>query len=83
MDEEEFKEIFGQLMSAVFYCHSKGLYHGDIKPENILITKDDKGKVILKLADFGMATKSLCMCYCGTPGYMSPEMELNLSYDTE
>lgn len=39
------------LIEAVFQCHSRGLMHRNLKPDNILIDKD--GKTIL--ADFAMA----------------------------
>lgn len=43
--------IFCQLLSAVSHCHSQGVYHGDIKPENILLGKDKQ----VRLADFDNA----------------------------
>lgn len=42
------KKYFDQLLEAVSYCHKVNLVHGDIKPRNIMITKDDK----IKLIDF-------------------------------
>jgi serine/threonine protein kinase len=38
-----------QLMNAVVYLHSLKIYHGDIKPTNILFTSTDQ----LKLCDIG------------------------------
>lgn len=48
-------ELFGQLCKAVEYCHSKNLFHGDIKPANILLNKLDTPAPILKLSDVGVA----------------------------
>lgn len=53
MQEEEAKKIFGQVVSAIKYCHSLDIIHQDIKPQNVLI--DDMGNA--KLIDFGLAIK--------------------------
>ena len=38
-------------VSAVGYLHARGIVHGDIKPDNVFITRDG----VAKLGDFGMA----------------------------
>jgi len=40
-----------EILIAVDYIHKNRILHRDIKPGNILVTKDNK----LKLADFGLA----------------------------
>lgn len=70
LEEKEAQLIFGQLVSAVAYCHSYNIVHRDIKLENILL--DDNLNV--KLIDFGFAIKiasdKRLNIFCGTPSYM-------------
>lgn len=49
------------------------LVHGDIKPENIIITRR-KGKLIFKMVDFGSITEAYSnVTRAGTPSYLAPE----------
>ncbi|KAF2150558.1 Pkinase-domain-containing protein [Myriangium duriaei CBS 260.36] len=79
--EEVAHFYFKQLMSAVAWCHSRGVAHRDIKPENMLLSADGN----LKLADFGLATTYMdvrsgrtktCATVCGSPPYIAPEIVL-------
>lgn len=49
LSQEEVNAFAFQLSSAIEHCHSIGVLHRDLKPQNILLTK---GKI--KLADFGL-----------------------------
>lgn len=48
-------QVLDQLSSALYYLHQANYVYFDIKPENILIVKDDD-KPILKLIDFGLSS---------------------------
>jgi len=49
------------------------LVHGDIKPENIIVT-ERKGKLVFKMVDFGSITKAYShVTRAGTPSYLAPE----------
>jgi len=63
--------IFIQVASALVLMHRRGVYHGDLKPGNIMLTKDGK----VKLIDLGTAwikgrDKNRIQ---GTPQYIAPE----------
>jgi len=69
-------EIVKQIANALSFAHSQGYVHRDVKPENILFSRN--GTAIL--TDFGIArsgdaTSSMTAVgtVMGTPKYMSPE----------
>lgn len=43
-----------QVLEAILHMHRRKICHGDIKPENLLLTSDDPNASI-KICDFGMA----------------------------
>lgn len=74
-------EVLGlgiQIANALDYAHSKGVFHRDIKPGNIMRLADGK---TIKLVDFGIAhvpagedaDSTAVGTVMGTPHYMSPE----------
>lgn len=48
-------EIAREVAAALNALHQKGIIHCDIKPENIMLCKDDTGVIMVKVLDFGLA----------------------------
>lgn len=73
LDEEEAIRIVKQIGSALSYMHSKGIYHFDLKPANIMMRRNGDAVII----DFGnsmqnfpnIKTKSLLSIPGGSAGY--------------
>lgn len=84
LSESQICQFFCQVLKGLVFLHSNGVVHRDIKPDNILMTKNKKGELVVKIADFSLAeyyhSKRL-NTVCGTPGYMAPEMFCEEEYD--
>jgi serine/threonine protein kinase len=48
-------EIAVQALHGLDHLHSMGLIHRDISPENIMLSQDHHGKLLVKVIDFGIA----------------------------
>ena len=48
-------EIAIQALTGLDHLHSMGLIHRDISPENIMLSQDHHGKLLVKVIDFGIA----------------------------
>ena len=80
--EKEIWQAAWQLCIALLHCHSHDIIHRDVKPMNILITKDKQ----FKLGDLSESTFVNKETYLkskqvGTPLYLSPEIIKKQAYD--
>jgi serine/threonine-protein kinase len=76
-EESEAIGIITQIARALQHAHERGIIHRDVKPKNIMLTRDR----VAKLADMGLAREAAdheaAMAEAGraygTPYYISPE----------
>jgi serine/threonine-protein kinase len=75
LPEERALEIIIHMAEALAHAHSRGFIHRDVKPKNIMLTKEG----LAKLADMGLArqvadvdVEELGKAF-GTPYYIAPE----------
>ena len=51
---EKRKWVFYQLLRGLAYCHSKHVWHRDVKPANMVLS-EERGIIVAKLIDFGLS----------------------------
>jgi len=77
------------IASALGLAHREGIFHRDLKPQNIMVARDSDGVEIPKLLDFGIAKTlepdspalTATGMVLGTPHYMSTEQAKGLPAD--
>jgi eukaryotic-like serine/threonine-protein kinase len=85
-------EIVKQTSRALARAHMSGVIHRDVKPDNIFLTTDPRGRILVKLFDFGVAavaSRQGTFAHAepaGTAEYMAPEIlfathDLDVSVD--
>ena len=81
LTEDESSFFFYQIINAIEYIHKKNIVHRDLKPENLLLTENNKIKII----DFNLSNyfykNNLLSTPCGSPCYAAPEMVRGKKYN--
>jgi serine/threonine protein kinase len=82
-NEIEVATIIEMVLKGLVDIHKKNLIHRDIKGANILLSEDGTAKI----ADFGVGVHLINEknrnSKKGSPYWMSPQVALNLDYDTK
>ncbi len=81
INPEDTRRIIKELISAINYLHEQGVIHRDLKPGNILFSKDRNQQLVSKVTDFGISRDILSDKTVeqsitegvGTSHYMAPE----------
>jgi serine/threonine protein kinase len=81
VQSEHLMPFCSQIIAGLAYCHSQGVSHGDIKPQNILIDTYNR----CKLVDFGLSqhfeSDNISTMFLGSPLFMAPEVLQKQRFD--
>uniref|UniRef100_A0A8C5GV44 Serine/threonine-protein kinase n=1 Tax=Gouania willdenowi TaxID=441366 RepID=A0A8C5GV44_GOUWI len=83
--EHQAKCIFKQLVDAVVLMHKNGIFHRDIKADNILVYLKEQ-KLSIKIIDFGCSDfvrESSHRRFAGTLAFAPPELFMQREYYAE
>lgn len=76
-------DVGRQLLSGLVAAHAVGVVHRDVKPANLMLSRERNGEYLLKLVDFGISKRmvrditernvTVEGTVIGSPDYMPPE----------
>lgn len=73
-------DVLAQVADALDAIHQRGIVHGDIKPDNVMLVEEPGGlrrRRIARVFDFGLASEASTAAedphVAGTPAYLAPE----------
>ena len=83
-NEAHIANIMSQIANGVKYLHHYGIIHNDLKPSNIMITKQDDS-IKIKIIDFGVSKiispNEKINDSCGTTPFIPPEIFLGIPHN--
>jgi len=82
----EVAQLVDQAARGLQVAHDAGVVHRDLKPENLFLAKEEDGREVIKILDFGISktlggntTLTGEMSMLGTPDFMSPEQAMGMT----
>ncbi|XP_047237913.1 cGMP-dependent protein kinase 1 isoform X1 [Girardinichthys multiradiatus] len=82
LDDSSAKFYTACVVEALSFLHCRGVVYRDVKPENVVLDEQGYGKLIgsrcLRRVEVGKKTWT----FCGTLGYMAPEVILSKGHST-
>ena len=70
-----------QACAGLTHAHAAGIAHGDLKPQNLILTSDG----VLKIVDFGMTMvvedEHASAAWFASPAYLAPEQLRDTTFD--
>lgn len=82
LPEQMIQRIIQQVYDAITHSHKHGVFHRDLKLENVMVDKEMKVTII----DYGLChinktqSEELSEDFCGTIEYAAPELILHIPY---
>ena len=67
LEDDLARRLFTDLLGGIAFCHALGIYHRDLKLENLMLSTADPETMQVKIADFGLSDLKVrvitsCMC---------------------
>jgi serine/threonine protein kinase len=63
LPEDDARIVFAQIVEALTYCHLKGIIHGDLKFENIIVSNPDDLQIKVRSSKYFIPYSSLILAF--------------------
>lgn len=82
---EDILDFMDRVLDPLTAAHERGIVHRDLKPDNVFLSQQPDGQVVVKILDFGIARDldtskdnvTRTGIAMGTPHYMAPEQAMS------